>query len=65
MAGGRLGNAGRANRVLHGSLEHRFVEMVAVPLASETVHVESRGREDPLPRPFAPGVWILPEESPG
>jgi hypothetical protein len=65
MARGGLGDAGGTDRVLHGALENGFVEMVAATLAGNVVHVESRGREDPLPRPFTPSVWVLAEEGSG
>ncbi len=41
------------------------MEMMATTLPGEAVHVEPRGREDPLPPPFAPGVRVLSEECPG
>jgi hypothetical protein len=62
VARGELGNTCGTDGVLHGALENGFVEMVAATLASEAVHIESCGGEDPLPRPFAPGVGILPQE---
>src|SRR5712691_2031511 len=62
VAGGRLGNAGRADRVLHGPLENGFVEMVAAPLAGEPVHVDARRREDPLPAPLTARVRVLARE---
>ena len=65
MAGGRLGNAGRANRVLYSPLEHRFVEMVAAPLASKPVDVGASRREDPVPAPLAAGVRVLAREGAG
>jgi hypothetical protein len=65
VARGGLGETGGADRVLHGALEDRFVEMVAATLAGEPVHVQPRGREDSLPRPFAPGARVLPEEGAG
>jgi hypothetical protein len=41
------------------------VEMMAATLAGEPVHVEPCGGEDPLPRPFAPGMRVLPQEGSG
>jgi hypothetical protein len=41
------------------------VEMVAATLAGETVHAEPCGWENPLPRPFAPGLRVLPQEGSG
>ena len=62
MARGGLGDARGTDRVLHRALENGFVEVVAATLARDVVHIEARGREDPLPRLFARGIWILPEE---
>src|SRR5439155_16843890 len=59
VAGRRLREAGGADRFLDGPLENGFVEMMTAPLASEAVHIEARGREDPLPAPVAAGVGIL------
>jgi hypothetical protein len=59
VAGGDLGNARGTDGVLHGTLENGFVQMVAATLPAETIHVESRGGEDPLPRPLAPGIRVL------
>jgi hypothetical protein len=56
VARGELGNARGMDGVLHGALENGFVEVMAATLASETVHVEPCGWEDPLPRPVAPGM---------
>jgi hypothetical protein len=58
-------NARGADGILHCALENGFVEMVAAPLAGEAIHIESGGRKDPLPRPFAPGMRVLPEEGSG
>ena len=61
----RAWNTRGTNCILHGSLENGLVEMVTASLAGETVHIESRGGEDPLPRPFPPGMRVLPQESSG
>src|SRR5206468_7829144 len=65
VARGELGNARGTDGVLHGALANGFVEMMAATLAGETVHVEPCGWKDPLPRPFAPGMRILPQEGSG
>ena len=65
VARGELLNARGTDGVLHGALENGFVEMVAATLAGETVHIESCGGEDPLPRPFASGMRVLPQEGSG
>jgi hypothetical protein len=65
MARGGLGDARGTDCVLHDTLKNGFVQMMPAPLAREAVQVEPRGRKDPLPRPVAPGVWILPQEGPG
>lgn len=39
---------------------HRFVEVVAAALAGHPVHIEARGREDPLPAPLPAGMRVLP-----
>jgi hypothetical protein len=65
VARGELGNARGADGVLHRALENGFVEMMAATLAGEPVHVEPCGGEDPLPRPFAPGMRVLPQEGSG
>ena len=65
VARGELGNARGTDGVLHRALENGFVEMVAAALPGETIHVESRGGEDSLPRPFPTGVRVLPQEGSG
>jgi hypothetical protein len=65
VARGELGNARCTDGVFPGTLENEFVEMMTAALSGQTVHVESRGGEDPLPRPFAPGMWGLSHEGPG
>ena len=59
-----LGDAGVPHGVLEGTLEHRLVEVVAAALAGLSVDVETRGGEDPLPSPLAPGVGVLARQSP-
>lgn len=61
----RLGDPGGTDRILHRPLEHGFVEVVAAPLAGHGLYVETRGGEDPLPAPFAPGVRVLAQERAG
>jgi hypothetical protein len=41
------------------------VEVVAAPLAGHGLYVETRGREDPLPAPFAAGVRVPAQERAG
>src|SRR5437667_458151 len=65
VARGELGNARGTDGVLHRALEDGFVEMMAPPLTGETVHVEPCSGENPLPRPFAPGMRVLPQEGSG
>ena len=65
VARGELGNAGGADCILHCALENGLVEMVAAPLPGDAIHIESGGRKDPLPRPFASGMRVLPEEGSG
>src|SRR5947199_3012703 len=62
VARGELGNARGTDGVLHGALANGFVEMMAATLGGETADVERCGWEDPLPRPFAPGLWAPQQE---
>jgi hypothetical protein len=61
----RVWNARGADGILHCALENGLVEMVAAPLPGDAIHIESGGRKDPVPRPFAPGMRVLPEEGSG
>src|SRR5262245_55077370 len=64
VAGGPLGDAGGHHRVLHRTLEDRFMQMMATTLAGDLVHVGARGWKDPLPSPLTARVRILPREGP-
>src|SRR5439155_426848 len=65
MACGLLGNPGAADGILHGPLENGFMEVVTATLPGETLHVEARGREDPLPPPVPAGVRVLARQGVG
>ena len=65
MTRGRLGNSGGADGILDSPLEDRFVKVMAAPLAGGAVHLEARGREDPLPSPVSAGARILAQERAG
>src|SRR5262249_52452331 len=45
-----------------GVLHDRLVQVVTATLAGLAVSMATRGREDPLPRPFAAGRWRLAAE---
>src|SRR5262249_50718241 len=64
-ARGGLGDPSAADRVLHRPLKDRFVEVVPTTLAGDAVHVDARGREDPLPSPGSARVRVLAEERAG
>ena len=65
VARGGLGDPGAADRLLHRPLKDGFVEMVTATLAGDAVHVDARGREDPLPSPGSARVRVLAEERAG
>jgi hypothetical protein len=60
---GRLGKPGGAYRILDSALQHGFVEMVPAPLPRDAIHIETRGRENPLPGPVAARLPVLTNES--
>ena len=64
VAGGPLGDTGGQHSVLHGTLEDRFMQVMAATLAGHLVHVGARGWEDPLPSPLTTRVGILAREGP-
>src|SRR5262245_31686495 len=64
VARGPLRDPGAAHGVLDGTLQHRLVKMMAPPLVGRALHVDARRREHRLPPPLAPGLGILPAESP-
>src|SRR5215470_20073496 len=65
VARGGLGDPGAVDRLLHRPLKDGFVEVVPATLAGDAVHVNARGREDPLPSPGSAGVRVLAEERAG
>src|SRR5213594_3388770 len=58
-----LEDAGLAQRALDGTLDgtldDRFVQVMAAPLAGEAIHVVSGRREHPLPADLASGDRVL------
>ena len=64
VAGGPLGDAGGHHRVLHLTLQDRFMQVMAPPLPGHQVHGGARGWEDPLPSPLTARVGILAREGP-
>ena len=65
VAGGALGDALTAYRLLHRALQHGFVQVVAAALTGLAVQVRTGGGEDPLPDPLAAGVGVFAAEGPG
>ena len=65
MGAGALGDAGMPDRVSDRSLKDGLMEVVTAVLAGRPLDVDSGGREDPLPRPFAAGVGVLAGEGSG
>jgi len=55
----RLGDPGLAHSVLHRSLDHGLVKVVTAKLAGLASPIETRRREDPLPRPLPRGTRVL------
>src|SRR5262245_57670525 len=53
------------DRRFHLPLDHRLVQVVPPFLAGRPIHIQTRGREDPLPRPLATRIRILPGERGG
>jgi hypothetical protein len=62
---GALGDAGMPDRVSDRSLKDGLMEVVTAVLAGRPLDVDSGGRGDPLPRPFAAGVGVLASEAAG
>src|SRR5438067_3711484 len=62
MARCGLGEAHLADCPMHRPLDHGLVQMVAAPLAGDRFEVRACRRKDPLPRPLAPRVGVLPPE---
>ena len=60
-----LGNARLPDRIFHGALEDRLVQVVAPALAREPIAVDARGGEDPLPPPVPAGVRVLARQRVG
>ena len=56
---GALGHTRAADRLLHDTLEHGFVEVVPAKVPGGPVSIQPRGGEDPLPHPLASGVRVL------
>ena len=56
---GRLGDRGLLDGTAEGSLDDRFVQVVAMSNTRLTVLVVRRGGKDVLPTPFAVGVGVL------
>ena len=65
VGAGSLGDAGMPDRVSDRPLKDGLMEVVTAVLAGCPIDVDSGGREDPLPRPFAAGVRVLAGEGPG
>jgi hypothetical protein len=65
VARGGLGDSGAADRILPRPLKDGFVEVVTATLAGDAVHVEARGREEPLPSQGSARVRVLAEERAG
>lgn len=59
VATGRFGEPCSTGGIFHRLLDHGFVPMVPVALASQSVDVIPRGRKDPLPRPFLIRVRVF------
>ena len=64
VAGGTLGEARLPDGLFHRTLEYRFVEVMAAPLAGLRIAVGPGRREYPLPRPLAPSMWVLAGQRP-
>jgi len=62
---GRLGEAGIANGLFHGALQHGLVEVMPATLAALAVEIGTRRGEDPLPAELAPGLRVLARERQG
>src|SRR5207245_11738179 len=60
-----LEDAGLAQRALDGTLDDRFVQVMAAPLAGEAIHVVSGRREHPLAADLASGARGLARERGG
>jgi hypothetical protein len=65
MTRGPLAESGLSDGLMHGALQHGFVQVMPPSLMADRVGVEPRGREDPLPDPFPSRVRILPFEGTG
>lgn len=59
-----LGDPGAKGRRLHRALQDGLVQVMPAALAGQTVDVDARGRERPLPGPLAARVGVLRAEGP-
>lgn len=59
VVGYRFGNAGATHCLFKGTLDHRFVKVMAALEACTSFVVPARGRKYPLPGPLHVGVRIL------
>jgi hypothetical protein len=60
-----LGHPGLSDGLLHGSLNHRLVQMMPALFSALSMQVELRCRKHPLPRQCSSGIWVLPSQSIG
>ncbi len=59
VATGGLGDPSVQSGCLHGTLRHRFAQVMTTPLARAMVNRDSRGRNDSLYPPFAVRLRVL------
>src|SRR6266508_4581811 len=64
LAGHAFGDARAKGGHPHRALQDGLVEMMSAALPGHAIEVDACGRKDPLPGPLAPGVRVLPAESP-
>src|SRR5438876_2013699 len=48
--------------MLNGALQDGFVQVMPAPLAGAPVDIHAGRREDPLPHPLAPSIWVFSSE---
>ena len=59
MARGRLGEAGRTHRLLHGPLQDLLVQVMAPLLSGIGINGAMTGRKDILPAPLAASIRVF------